>query len=178
MRKIVTHKFPLAAIAALAVVACGDNSTTTGTPSASADSFVLTEWSVTAPTNPVHAGSVEVTASNRGHETHELVIVHISSAAALPTKPDGSIDEDKIAESDKVGEIADIAAGKTITKAFNLPVGNYVALCNIVDQMGMGNSSTGNSSMSNGGMGNGGMGGTGNVHVHFVLGMSTPFTVT
>ena len=173
MRKIVMHKFPLAAIALLAVAACGDNSTTTGSSAASADSFVLTEWSVNAPTNPVHAGSVEVTASNRGHETHELVIVRITSAAALPTKPDGSIDEDKIAESDKVGEIADIAAGKTITKAFNLPVGNYVALCNIVDQMGMGNSS-----MSNGGMGNGGMGGSGTVHIHYVLGMSTSFTVT
>ena len=173
MRKIVTHKFPLAAIALLAVAACGSNPTTSGSPAASADSFVLTEWSVTAPTNPVHAGSVEVTASNRGHETHELVIVRVNSAAALPTKPDGSIDEDKIAESDKVGEIADIAAGKTITKAFNLPVGSYVALCNIVDQMGMGNAS-----MNDGGMGNGGMGGTGTAHIHYVLGMSTPFTVT
>lgn len=170
MIRIFTRTLALAAIAALAVTACGDNSTANGSSVASADSFVLTEWSVKAPTNPIRAGNVMVAASNRGHETHELVIVHISSAAALPTKSDGSVDEDKIAESDKVGEMADIAAGKTVTKAFDLPAGNYVALCNIVEQMGMGNGG-----MGNGGMGNGSMGA---VHVHYVLGMVTAFTVT
>ena len=183
MLRILARLLPLAAVTALVVTACGDNATTTGSSAASADSFVLTEWSITAPTNPVRAGTVKVAASNRGHETHELVIVRVSSAAALPTKSDGSVDEDKIAESDKVGEIADIAAGKTITKSFDLPPGKYVALCNIVDQMGMGNGGMGNGGMGNGGMGNGGMGnggmgGTGTVHLHYVLGMITPFTVT
>ena len=128
---------------------------------------MLTEWSGTAPTNPIHAGSLNVTASNQGHETHELAIVRAANAAALPTKPDGSVDEDKIPEADKVGEIADVSAGKKVTKPFNLTAGNYVVLCNIVDQMGAGN----------GGMGMN-MGGTGMSHTHYVLGMVTTFTVT
>ena len=168
MARLLTRMLSLAAALALVAAGCGDNTTTDGSSEASADSFVLTEWSVNAPTNPVHAGSVNVTAANRGHETHELVIVHASNAAALPTKSDGSVDEDKIPESDKVGEIADIPAGKTLTKAFDLAPGEYVALCNIVEQMGMGN----------GGMGSGGMGGMGMAHVHYVLGMITTFTVT
>jgi hypothetical protein len=156
---------PLAALVALTAAACGNSTTASRAPQPSADSFVLTEWSVTVPTNPIHAGSFNVTASNQGHETHELVIVRAANAAALPTKPDGSVDEDKIPESDKVGEIAGVSAGKEVTKAFNLPAGNYVALCNIVDQMGAGN---------------GGMGmnmGNGMSHVHYVLGMMTTFTV-
>jgi hypothetical protein len=60
----------------------------------------------------MHAGNVSVSASNKGPETHELVIVRGNDAAALPTKTDGSVDEDKIPETDKVGEFTDIAAGR------------------------------------------------------------------
>ena len=127
---------------------------------------------MTAPTNTIRAGNVEMTVSNRGHETHELVIVRADNAAALPKKSDGSVDEDTIPEADKVGEIPDLQAGKRATKALDLPAGRYIAFCNIVDQMGMGINGMG-------GMGN--MGGTSNggtVHIHYLLGMSTAFTVT
>jgi hypothetical protein len=161
-----TRTLSLTAIVVLAAAACGNNAMTSSPAKPSADAFVLTEWSITAPTNTIHAGNVNVTASNRGHETHELVIVRANNAAGLPTKPDGSVDEDKIPETDKVGEFTDLAAGKNATKAFDLPAGNYIALCNIVEQMGMGNGGMG-------GMGNGGM-----AHVHYSLGMITKFTVT
>jgi hypothetical protein len=136
-----TRRLTFLAAVALAAGACGSDTTTAAKPSA--DAFVLTEWSVTAPTNTIRAGNVEVTVSNQGHETHELVIVRADNAAALPKKSDGSVDEDKILEADKVGEIPDLQAGKRATKALDLPAGRYIAICNIVEQMGMGNSGTG-----------------------------------
>lgn len=75
------------------VAACGSRGGTTSQPASAASptAFVLQEWSITAPTTQIHAGNVLVTATNRGSETHELVIVraglwyvdcHRGSAAA------------------------------------------------------------------------------------------------
>ena len=112
-----------------------------------------------------------VTATNEGSETHELVIVRADDTVSLPTKSDGSVDEDKIPESDKPGEIADIKAGATVTKTINLASGNYVAICNLVDTMGQGDV-MGNGNGNGSGMGGGQMG-----HIHYQLGMVVRFTV-
>ena len=101
-----------------AVAACGSGGGTRsqGTPTPSPTAFVLQQWSITAPTTQLHAGNVVVTATNRGSETHELVIVRADDPASLPTKSDGSVDEDKIPEASKPGEIADIKAGPSAGK--------------------------------------------------------------
>jgi hypothetical protein len=172
----------LAAALGSAAAACGTGSGTgSGTASqatsaASPTAFVLQEWSITAPTSQIRAGNVAVTATNRGSETHELVIVRADDAASLPTKSDGSVDEDKISEAAKPGEIADIKAATTISKTIDLAPGNYIAICNLVDTMGQGGG-MGNSGMGNGGTGNGGMGGGQMGHVHYLLGMVVRFTV-
>jgi hypothetical protein len=171
----------LAAALGSAAAACGTGSGTgSGTASqatsaASPTAFVLQEWSITAPTSQIRAGNVAVTATNRGSETHELVIVRADDAASLPTKSDGSVDEDKISEAAKPGEIADIKAATTISKTIDLAPGNYIAICNLVDTMEGGG--MGNGGMGNGGMGNGGMGGGQMGHVHYLLGMVVRFTV-
>lgn len=108
-----------------------------------------------------------MTATNEGSETHELVIVRADDTGSLPPKSDGSVDEDKIPEGAKPGEIADIKGGATVTKTINLAPGNYVAICNLVDTMGQGDE-IGNGS----GMGAGQMG-----HIHYQLGMVLKFTV-
>ena len=156
------------------VAACGSSAGTgsQGRPAASSTAFVLQEWSVAAPTTQLRAGNVVVTAINRGSETHELVIVRADDAASLPTKSDGSVDEDKIPESAKPGEIPDIKAGTTITKTIDLAPGNYVAICNLVDTMGQGGGMGGMGNSNGGGMGGGQMG-----HIHYPLGMVTKFTV-
>jgi hypothetical protein len=170
----------------VALSACGsDGGSDDGGASGAADSsardtFVLDEWSVAAPTEPIHAGEVRITAVNDGSETHELVIVRTADAASLPTKADGSVDEEAISEADKPGEIPDVAAGDSAAATLDLPAGDYVAFCNLVDQMGNGGSGMGSGSSMGGGngMGGGGMGGGGMGHVHFQLGMSVAFTVT
>jgi hypothetical protein len=182
----------LIALAVLFLAACGDDSSIGGDGGSTMSdgmggggmgsggasgptSFELREWAVTPPTTPLQAGAVEVTATNTGSETHELVVVR-GDAASLPTLADGSVDEDAIPEADKAGEIPDIAPGASGTATLDLPAGDYVAFCNIVDQMGdggMGTDGMGDGGMGGGGTGNGGMG-----HVHYRLGMVTQFTVT
>lgn len=162
----------LLTVAAVGVVfsACGNNSTTgRSSAPANANTFVLREWAITAPTAQLQAGQVQITAANDGRETHELVIIRASDAGSLPTKPDGSVDEDKIPEADKAGEIPDLAAGKSVTKTLDLPAGHYIAVCNLVDQMGQGGGNMGGGNMG---------GGSGMGHVHFRLGMLTQFTVS
>lgn len=155
----------LAGLGAVAVVlaACGSSA-----KSGSADgtnTFRLSEFSIAAPSQPLHTGRVTITADNVGGETHELVIVAASSANDLPLKADGSVDEDKIPAADTVGEISDVAARTRSSKTFALKPGSYVAFCNLIDRMGggmMGGTS--------GGMMNGG-------HVHYALGMRVVFAV-
>ncbi len=155
----------IALVAALVIVAaaCG-SAGSNRTVQSRQGQFRLDEWSITADQKVLPAGSQTITAANIGHETHELVIVKAADAASLPTKPDGSVDENQL-DRVKVGEVADVSAGASRHTTMRLTPGAYVAFCNIVDDMGMGNSP---------------MGGTGGrmQHVHFELGMHTEFTVS
>jgi plastocyanin len=160
------------AVAALTIAACSGDATRNGmgggmgngrhhssqrqaTPNKTGQ-FRLYEWGITADSPQLASGSQTITALNAGNHTHELVIVKAADAAALPTKPDGSVDETAL-KAKKVGEIADVAAGSSQHATFNLAPGTYVGFCNITDTMGMG----------------GGMD-----HNHFELGMHTTFTVS
>ncbi|MEO6715417.1 MAG: hypothetical protein ABIM89_18605 [Mycobacteriales bacterium] len=110
----------------------------------------------------------------RGSETHELVFVRLKDPSALPTKSDGSVDEEKISEGDKAGEIADVRAGKSATKDLEQTAGEYVAICNLVEATGQSHDG-----MSSGGMAGDGMNSSsGMSHVHYQRGMVTRFTVT
>ncbi len=124
--------------------------------------FVLNEFTIKLGSKSLSSGKVLLTANNVGSEEHELVLVRASAVTDLPTKADGSVDEDKIAETDKVGEIEHVMSHQTKSSSFQLDPGTYVAFCNLVDQMGTG-------SMMNGNMGSGTNMGSG--HVHFARGM-------
>jgi hypothetical protein len=163
----------LVAVAAMSLLlaACGSSSKENSSSGSSENTFGLSEFTIIPPSNTLRAGSVDITADNLGAEPHELVIVRADSVDSLPKKADGSVDEDKIPEADKVGEIDNVASKTQITKTFDLTAGKYVALCNLVDSMTGSSSSMmhGDSEMSEGS----GMG-----HVHFAEGMHLPFTVS
>ncbi len=152
----------LTALFIVAAAACGGGSSTQSVPRR-AGQFRLDEWSITADQPTLPTGRQTITAANVGQHTHELVIVKAADAASLPTKSDGSVDETQL-ERVKVGEIADVPAGAIRHTTMQLTPGTYVAFCNIVDDMGMGNGMMG---QVGGGM----------QHVHFTLGMHTNFTV-
>lgn len=175
----------------LVLAGCGSSTTSSSSGASSPGSstsgqptFVLTEFKIGLD-GTIRPGPVDVKIDNQGGEAHELVIVTGSDPAALPKKADGSVDEDKIAEADKLGESPDVPARSSTTKTFTFKPGTYIAFCNIVDQMGVTGSTMtggGNGPMGGGGpMGNtpstmmGGAGGTG--HIHFAQGMYTTFTV-
>jgi len=149
----------LLAALALGVAACGEMGSSASV-SSKPGQFRLDEWSITADQSVLKPGRQTITATNVGHHTHELVIVTAADVESLPTTSDGSVDEDQL-ERLKVGEIADVPSGSTREKSFNLKPGSYVAFCNIVSKMGMGNGMM-----------------EGMEHVHFDAGMHTEFTVS
>jgi hypothetical protein len=157
---------------AFVFAACGGSKNASS--SSSENTFELSEFQITPPKDALPSGRVTITADNVGGEVHELVIVRAAKADGLPTKADGSVDEDKIAAADKVGDIKDVAAGTNKSKAFELSAGTYVALCNLIDEMAGSGTTMGGMSMDDGSATT--VPGAG--HVHFAEGMHATFTVS
>lgn len=172
-----THIFAIIGIfgSAFVFAACGASSKNGSSSSSAVNTFVLSEFTVVPPTNALRPGRVTITANNVGGEVHELVFVRADSVSALPMKPDGSVDEAKVAQADKVGEIEDVAAQSSKTTTLDLTAGTYIALCNIVDDMTSSSSST---TDENSGMDHGSDMEPGAGHVHFAEGMQVAFTVS
>ncbi len=112
----------------------------------------LDEWSVQVPQPRVAAGRVAFTAQNVGKQPHELVIVRADDPGALPVDQQGAVEEEKLPPGALIGEIEAFPSGETCQGTFDLPPGEYVLFCNIVDQH------------------------EGQQHVHFKLGMRTKLT--
>ncbi len=93
----------------------------------------LKEFTVTPDPVDADAGKTKFTADNVGSEVHEMVVVRAKSASDLPTDADGAVDEEQIAKSDQIGEVEDVAVGKTKSVTFDLKAGDYVIFCNIVE---------------------------------------------
>ena len=117
------------AMAAL-LVGCGSDG---GGSDASGVDVGLKEFTVTPDPVDVDAGKTKFTADNIGSEVHEMVIVRAKSAGDLPTDADGAVDEERIPEADKVGEVEDVPVGKTKSATFDMKAGDFVIFCNIVE---------------------------------------------
>jgi uncharacterized cupredoxin-like copper-binding protein len=98
----------------------------------------LQEFAVRPEQDSAPAGDVTFNVGNVGPEdTHEFVVFKTGLAPdALPTAPDGSVDE--TGEGiELIGEIEDIAPGDTPqTLTVSLDAGSYVFICNIVEEEG------------------------------------------
>jgi hypothetical protein len=95
--------------------------------------LTLTEYQITPALQFIAKGKSTFVAKNSGTVKHEVVVVRGADPAALPTKPDGSVDEDQIPRSSKVGEAGNVKAGKTKSKTLKLSTGSYILFCNIID---------------------------------------------
>jgi hypothetical protein len=117
----------------------------------------LYEFGVKRNPKFVAAGKVTFTAKNIGTMKHELVVVRVDPGVPLPTKADGSVDEEAILEADKMGEVGNLKPKKSGKLTATLAPGDYVLFCNIVDTH---------------------MGGTtdGMTYVHYAKGMHATFT--
>ena len=73
-------------------------------------------------------------ATNNGpDDDHEFVVIQTDlSPTDLPTKPDGSVDEEG-AGITVIDEIEPFAVGKTETLTVDLDAGSYALICNVYD---------------------------------------------
>ena len=107
-------------------VGCGGDST----PKVSVE---LSEYKINPDVASKKSGKIEFEVENIGGTTHEFVVVRADDANALPTEPEGAVDEDKIAEADQIGEVEDVAPKEKKKASFELEPGRYVFFCNVVD---------------------------------------------
>ncbi len=124
-------------------------------PAGTEVAVTLQEFAVLPDVTSVPAGSVTFTATNVGPmDPHELVVVKTDLAAGdLPTREDGSYDEDADG-AEVLGEIEEFPVGETMSLTLDLEPGHYVLLCNLVEEE------------------------DGKVEAHYRLGMYTDFEVT
>ena len=169
----------IAAAVALGAIACGDDEkddnqpTSTSayetpsadeTPEANAVDVRLLEYEIVPEPASAAAGNVTFNARNVGGEEHELVIIKTDLAEGeLPTSADGSVNEDGEG-IEVIGEVEDIAAGDEQSASFELEAGNYVLICNIVEEAA---SADGTPMPTGEAIG----------HVHYAEGMYIGFTV-
>ena len=134
------------AVLLLSAAGCGDDDDDEG---AEVD-VVVSEFIVDPSEDSVDAGEVTFAIDNQGGETHEFLVVEAASADDLPVDDDGAFDE----EADGVvDEVEDIEAGDTAELTLDLEAGDYVLLCNVVEDE------------------------DGEVESHFAEGMHADFTV-
>ena len=145
------HALGLLAVLALVAVACNAGaSPSASAPTASATSseaaassapgetattvsVTVEEYQVIPETDSAPAGNITFNVTNNGpDDVHEFVVVKTDLAPdALPTKPDGSFDEDGDGV-EVLGEVEEIAVNATEPLALSLEAGKYVVLCNRV----------------------------------------------
>ena len=134
MRKLILL---VAVGSAFVVVGCGDDDddNASGSPtantvdagkSATTLDVAMSEFKF-APANPELArGKVEITATNKGKEPHELVLLKTNDDPSELEK-----DGDEVSEKDSVGEIPDVPAGQSGSETFDLKPGKYALVCNL-----------------------------------------------
>ena len=118
------------AAASVVVIAGGCSSDSAKTPVA----LKLTEYAITVDAPAVRTGKVKISAANIGGGKHEVVVLATGDVGGLPTRDDGSLDEDKIDAALKMGEVGEIEIGKSGSKSFDLKPGTYTVMCNLVDK--------------------------------------------
>ncbi len=137
-----------AVLSAAIVAGCGGSSSdSTSTPSTGAaappaaaaakggkvtvtsSEYAFAPKAITAP-----AGKLEITLDNKGAIPHELVV--LKTSAAPGSLKVGS--DQRVSEKGSVGEVSEIAAGKTKSATLDLKPGTYVYVCNIPTHYGDG----------------------------------------
>jgi uncharacterized cupredoxin-like copper-binding protein len=92
----------------------------------------LVDFKIKPKRAEIAPGKTKFVVKNAGDDDHEFVVVRGTDPSALPTKPDGSVDEDRISEADQIGALEGIESGKTRSTKYKLEPGPYILYCNLV----------------------------------------------
>jgi plastocyanin len=90
----------------------------------------LGDFQVKLSKTRVPSGKITITAKNSGGMEHEIVVLKMP-LRSLPLNKDGSVNEDKISATLKMGEIEHVKANATKKKTFDLKPGTYAIVCNL-----------------------------------------------
>jgi uncharacterized cupredoxin-like copper-binding protein len=102
-------------------------------PGATTVDVTLKEWSIAADQPTVAAGDVYFLATNAGGEAHEMVVIKTDLASGALPETDGMVPEGEV---DLIGEIEPFSPGSKASTVLELEPGNYVLICNIVNEEG------------------------------------------
>jgi hypothetical protein len=97
----------------------------------------LVEYAIQPAPATVGPGNVTFDIENVGGSTHEFVVIRTDlSAEALPTTPEGGVDEAAPGLL-VVGEVEEIAPGATTTLPLEAQTDKYVLVCNVIEDSGI-----------------------------------------
>jgi len=128
MRRLSAPVAVAIAVVSLLAAGCGDDD------GGQEVGVVLSEFVVEPEEDSVDAGEVTFAVDNQGGETHEFLVVEAASADDLPVDEDGAFDEEAFGEDNVLGEVEDVAAGDDAELTLDLDAGDYVLLCNLVEE--------------------------------------------
>jgi uncharacterized cupredoxin-like copper-binding protein len=129
-----TRRFPLIALSAaiLGASALGVTAMASPSQSSSATSAVGVtlgapkEFSMVLSPAKAKAGTVTFKVTNKGKIVHEAVVVRTSVKASALRTSGG-----RASEKGSIGEVADLAPGKSGAVTLKLKAGHYALICNI-----------------------------------------------
>jgi uncharacterized cupredoxin-like copper-binding protein len=113
---------------------CGDDDDGGEAAGGGEVNVVVSEFTVEPEQESVDAGEVTFVVENQGGETHEFLVVDADSADDLPVDADGAFDEAVFGEDKVLDEVEDIESGDTAELTLDLEPGDYVLLCNVVEE--------------------------------------------
>jgi hypothetical protein len=111
----------------------------------------LAEWSIEPAPVQVTGPTIYFLATNAGTEPHELVVIRSDEAPDQLPVQRGAVPEEEV---DFIGELEQFPSGDQASGVFQLDPGNYVLICNLVEEEE-----------------------DGTLESHYEQGMRTPFTV-
>jgi hypothetical protein len=131
---------PLVAMS-LAIAACGpagggDPEGTVSVPGGTPVNVTLTEYSIETDIANAPAGDMTFHVTNEGPNTvHQFLIILSDDLEPdeLPTLEDGSVDTEGGQGVDEIQIIEEIAVDETKDLAISLGIGDYILICNIVE---------------------------------------------
>jgi uncharacterized cupredoxin-like copper-binding protein len=117
----------LGLIAAFAAIIVAVALASTSDAASKSSTVTLSEFKISPSPKSASAGKVTFNVKNSGDMEHEMVVIKTSTAASKLKV--GS--NNRISEKGSVGEVEDLASGKSKKLTLNLKKGHYVLICNI-----------------------------------------------
>lgn len=132
---------PSEALGSLAGPEIACEPTGTELPASATVDVTISDGEIDLDTDEVPAGIVRFNVDNAGDEPHEMLLVFSADAGSLPVDDDGGVDESLITDNTLRGEVPMFPPGETCPGVFDLPPGEYVIFCNVVEPAGQPNES-------------------------------------